>query len=272
MSADDSPRPGTFYDKLGDRHYRDPLNSTVTWIGVSAILAIRKAEQLEAARRKAIALYAAKHRKSLALVSRAPDVIAELLDEDVTLPEWKRKRDEGTLAHQAIDDLVNGRPVAVASDPDDPRYWAPRRWSQFLEDTRFTPVDTEQTVISDRFGYGGSYDLYGLLPDGTRCLVDVKTNYWGPKPETGYQLEFYDPAHTDFRLDCATGERAPMHPVDRHYVLWLRPDGYAWRPMLSGPEVWRECFARLLTYRNDLAPRMLGDREAGQLDPPARFW
>lgn len=268
--SSETPRPATFYDDQGDRHYRDPRNHTITWTGVSAILGTRHQPWLERAKRRGIAEYAARHRKELAEFSRAPDVVAKLMDESVVLPEWTAKRDAGTSAHQAVDDIITARDVGTAGLPDDdPRVWARRWWTEFRAATGFKPIDSEQTVISDRFGYGGSYDLYGELPDGRRCLVDVKTNQNGPKPDVGLQLEFYHRA--DRILNPTTGERRPMHVVDAHFTLWLRPDGWAWVPILSGDRVWRECYARLLTYRFDIADEIIGQAEAGNLDIP-RGW
>jgi hypothetical protein len=228
-------------------------------------LATRRQPWLEKAKRKGIAEYAARHRKTLATMPNIPGVIDLLMNEDNTLPEWGRKRDAGTEAHDVIDTLAKGDVPQLSKDPEHVSNWALRHWNDFLEDTDFEVIDTEQTVVSDRWGYGGSYDLLGRLPDGRVCRVDVKTNQWGPKPDTGLQLEFYDGEHAEWVLNCETGERRENVKADAHYVLWIRPNGYAWVPLLKGPEVWRECYARLLTYNFSLADRIIGEPEAGEL-------
>jgi hypothetical protein len=266
-----SDRPGTWRDKWDDRHYMDPLDHTQTWTGVSAILNAKYKPYLEKARLKAQAEHAARHRKRFATYTRATDVVAELLDQSVTLPEWERKRDAGTQAHEVIDRLAKGQTVNPALRASDhPVNWAQRHWADFLEDTGFQVANTELTVISDRYGYGGSLDILGHLPDGTTCLVDAKTNQGGPRSDVGLQLEFYDRA--DFILDCENGDRIPWTRTDKHYVLWMRPDGWAWVPVLSGDEVWRECYSRLLTYQDNLADRMIGEPEAGTLELPGGGW
>lgn len=265
-------RPATFFDRTGDRHYRHPNDYHRTWVGVSAVLGVKRLEFIERARRKAIATYAARHRADLAKKTRALDVVAELLDEGNTLPEWERKRAAGVEAHVVIDRLITGDHHArnIPLPADDPRVWAPKWWIEFARATGFRAIDSEQTVVSDRYGYGGSYDLYGQLPDGTRCLVDVKTNERGPKSDVALQLEFYHRA--DSILDTRTGAEVPMHPVDRHYVLWMRPDGWAWIPLMSGDQVWRYCYARLLTYFDHLADEVILDPEAGNLAVPRAFY
>lgn len=267
-----SVRPGTFFDSMGDRHYRHPDDYHRTWVGVSAILGTRRLEFVERARRKAIAEYSARNRKRLAEVSRAPDVVAELLDEANTLPEWGAKRDAGTAAHDVLDLIISGQasPPPADLNPDDPRVWAPRWWAAFTEQTGFRAIDSERTVINDTYGYAGSYDLYGILPGGTRCLVDVKTNARGPKSDVALQLEFYDRAEAI--LDVVTGVTVPMHEVDKHYVLWMRPDGWAWIPVESGDRVWRYCYARMLTYFDHISDEVIGSPEAGSLEVPRAFY
>jgi len=269
----ETDRPGTFKDKDGNRHYRDPLDAFTTWTGVSAVLGSKHLPWLEKARRKAIAEHAARHRKRFATFTRAPDVVAELLNEQVTLPKWEQARDDGTAAHLAIDDAAHGRRYTEYYPPDDARNWALRHWDEFIEDTGFTVLGTELTVCSDRFGYGGSFDCYGHLPNGDTVLMDFKTNRHGPKHDVALQLELYDRA--DFVLDCTTGERTPWERTARHKVLWMRPDGWALVPIDDGilrPEVWREAYARLVTYHSG-EESFIGGAEAGTLELPGPgFW
>lgn len=270
-------RPGTTRDKWDDRHYVDPLDPTNLYVGVSAILNSKYKPYLERARLKAMAAYAARNRKRLATVSRAPEVVAELLDERLTLPEWERKRNEGTEAHEEIDRLAKGLPprthdpvTGALLGPTHPAVWGARHWADFVEDTGFVVLGSEETVISEQHGYGGSLDFRGYLPDGTTVTADTKTNLGGPRSDVGLQLEFYD--HSSHTLDTVTGARRPWERTDKHYVLWMRPDGWAWVPVHSGPEVWRQCYARLLTYLDPLESEMIGQPEAGTLELPGRQW
>jgi len=269
-------RPGTWKDRNGDRHYKDPLDPFTTWTGVSAILGSKSLPWLEKAKRKAIAEHAARHRKRFATVPRAPDVVAELLDEQVTLPKWQVARDDGTAAHLAIDDAAHGRRYTEYYPPEDPRNWGLRHWDDFVEDTGFTVLQTELTVCSDKFGYGGSFDCFGHFPSGRTCLMDFKTNAKGPKHDVALQLELYDRA--DFILDCTTGERTPWARSDGHKVLWMRPDGWALVPIQDGLEnanVWREAYARIITYRSGTqdGDTFIGEPEAGTLELPGPgFW
>jgi len=221
-----------------------------------------------------VAEHAARHRKRLALMTRAPDVVAELMDEGITLPKWQAARDSGTSAHAVIDDLAKGTPPVVSLSytlrHDDPINWASRHWADFLEDTGAEVISTELTVVSDRWGYGGSFDGLLEMPDGRRILADWKTNKGGPRSDVGLQLEMYDRA--DFVLNCETGERTPWVRTDAHYVLWMTPDGWAWVPVLSGDRVWREAYSRILTYQDNLADEMIGEPEAGTLVLPGKGW
>ena len=84
--------------------------------------------------------------------------------------ERDRRGGIGTRTHQAVEALLAGLPVIT--DPET----APllEQYRRFVADWRFTPIWSEEMVVSEQYGYAGTFDLYGRLAR-KRALIDVKT-------------------------------------------------------------------------------------------------
>lgn len=261
-----SARPGTFYDKAGDRWYRDPRNPTNSWTGVSAVLGSRRVAYLEKAKLNGVVNYAARNRKTLAGMTQAAS-IALLREQDVVLPDWQIAREYGNRVHQVLENLMTGRPVGEGVEHlegtrtypvvNDFTEWVPRWWDQFVREYRPEILAVEQTVVSDRWGFAGSFD-YLIKLDGAVTIVDGKSNKAGPKPDTALQNKAYSKA--DYILDMSTGRQSELPVIERSAVLWMRREGWNLFPLRFDEEVWRRFFARLITYQSaDDEHTMIGE-------------
>lgn len=132
--------------------------------------------------------------------------------------ERDRRAAIGTKAHQAVESLLAG--LIPLPDPDT----APllEQYQRFAAEWAFVPEWSEAMVASDRYGYAGTFDLYGRL-EGRRVLLDIKTGSF-VAPEHGLQLAAY--AGADYIGKPGTADRWKVPPVDLYAVLQLQPDGY----------------------------------------------
>lgn len=220
---------------------------------------------LEKAKLNGVATFAARNRKAIAGWTQAY-TIQFLKEQDNVLPDWKIARDYGTAAHQVLDNIIHGRslnydvevPEGSATYPViNPVEWVPKWWDQFNRE--FAPVilGAEQTVVNDRLGYAGSFDLL-LSIDGVVTVVDCKTNKAGPKPDTALQNMAY--ARCNSIVDMSTGVRSTWPQIAQSRVLWMRPEGWNFFPLQFDDEVWRRFFARLILFMSSQDEhQMIGD-------------
>lgn len=135
----------------------------------------------------------------------------------------------GTKIHSYADKMVRGEPVDV------PEELVPYvdNCARFMDEWRVAPLLHENVVGSYQWGYGGTFDLVGALPDGRRILWDYKT---GKKiyPEVKLQLAAY--RYADSYL-ASSGVEIPMSEVGitDSKVVWIRDNGYDVIPVESGP-------------------------------------
>lgn len=138
----------------------------------------------------------------------------------------------GTKVHTIAQALAAGEevevPEALTGHVD--------AYLRFVDD--WEPVESivEGIVINRRFGYMGTLDVVADLADGRRWLFDMKTARSGVFSENALQLAAYRNAESYL---TAGGLEAPMLPVDRTGVLWLRADGYDLVPVDAGAEEFR---------------------------------
>lgn len=132
----------------------------------------------------------------------------------------------GTEVHRLAEHLAAGEKVDV---PDELAGHV-ESYVRFLDEWDVTPVLLERPVFNRAFSYAGTLDLVADLADGTRRLIDVKTNRSGPFPEVALQLAAYRFA------ECYLDEEAeiPMPEVDACAVCWVRADGYELVPVTAG--------------------------------------
>lgn len=272
--AEEVTRSGTFKDAAGNRWYRDPLNPTRTYAGVTSVLGARRVAALEKAKLNGLARFAARHRVKLTEYNQA-QVYDMLRDQDLVLPDWKIAREFGTATHTVLQNVIEGKPldtdllevVGSTTYPCDNTFteFVPRHWAAFLRETGARVVACEQTVINDEHGFGGSYDLL-LEIDGVLWMVDVKSNKGGPRGTVALQNTAY--IKCPQTIDMATGVRGDMPPVQRSGVLWMRPEGYAFHPVPFDQDTWRLFYAHLLLFQftSDGDSDLIGERTAGALE------
>jgi hypothetical protein len=177
-----------------------------------------------------------------AKVFRQPNLQVWMAERDITSDdsltyylsrEFERRRSaaatRGTKVHKYAERLVHGEPV------DAPAELVPyvENCARFMDEWRVVPMLKETIVGSYQWGYAGTFDLVGALPDGRRVLWDYKT---GKKvyPETKFQLAAY--RHADTYL-AESGIEIPMAEVGitESKVVHLREYGYDVIPLESGP-------------------------------------
>lgn len=148
-----------------------------------------------------------------------------------------RMRDDaavrGTRVHHYAEKLIRGAEVEV---PDELRGHVESAL-KFMDEWRVAPLLIERTVGSYRWGYAGTFDLIGELPDGRRVLFDYKTGsaIW---PDTALQLAAY--RHADAYV-AEDGTEIPMTEVGvtEAKAVWVRADGYDVIPLQSDEKVFK---------------------------------
>ena len=88
-----------------------------------------------------------------------------------------------------------------------------RCYEQFLRDSGFTPILSEQSVCSPTYGLAGTLDRWGDWPGKGATLVDFKSGR--PEPAAHLQTALYA-----MMLEQWLGKRT-LHRA----VVWLRPEG-----------------------------------------------
>lgn len=182
---------------------------------------------------------------------------------------------KGTEIHGYAERLAGGEEVQV---PDHAAGHVDA-YLRFLEE--WQPVDavSELVVVSRRWRYMGKLDLIATLPrvtlpDGTpwggRTLLDYKTGLKGPFPDDVFQLAAYRYAE-EYIVDPATGETAPLEPVDSAGVVKIRADGYDVYPYRADEAAWRIFLymAQVSAFLDRDAERGVGTVLGPAITPPA---
>lgn len=149
-----------------------------------------------------------------------------------------RMRDDaaarGTKVHHYAERLMRGEAVEV---PDELEGHVRSAW-RFMEDWKVQPLLIERTVGSYRWGYAGTFDLIGELPDGRRVLFDYKTGASGIWPDTALQLAAY--RHADAYV-AEDGTEIPLSEVGvtESKAVWVRADGYDVIPLQTDEKVFK---------------------------------
>lgn len=168
---------------------------------------------------------------------------------------------KGTAVHRLAQRLVAGEQVSM---PDELAGHV-ESYVQFLDEWDVQPVGVEVVVMSHQYGWAGTLDLIAKLdgPDlpGPRALIDLKTSRSGIFGETALQLAGYRYADTYL----ADGVEVPMLDVDFCAAVWIRADGYEFRPMHVDEEQ-----LRALRYLKEIAAWDATSRDlvGNPLDPP----
>jgi hypothetical protein len=238
------PKPDgikTFYVPNGDRHYEHPLAFeppdrvpfTGHAIGVTSVLnSIAKPFILSAAT-KMVATYAVKYQAEWqALPNQASKV-------DNIKRSWNRYTGEasdlGTEVHD-ITERVSRWVFEGAEKPVVPEHLKSYADSyiRFLLEMKATPVMLERVAWNHTLGYAGRFD--GIFDMGGKlCMIDTKSGKSGTWPEVALQQAGYINAEV---LVNGDGSEEPMPEVEEAYALWLRPEGYALKPLKIGKNTW----------------------------------
>jgi hypothetical protein len=159
--------------------------------------------------------------------SEVPSVTQVLESEGLNSFEWCTERDKarGTAVHR-IAQIVAGSPIkgATVDEIVANSRWAPedtaptlvgygRGCVKFLLESGIKPVLVEARVGSLRLNLAGTLDLYGIMPDNTRRLLDFKSGR--PAAAADIQTALYS-ALLKETLGLETDDRT---------VVWLMPNG-----------------------------------------------
>lgn len=123
-----------------------------------------------------------------------------------------------------------------------------RSYQQWLDDFQPKIMASELVVANRTVRYCGTLDLIADLGEliefggwpipPARWVVDVKTKRSGPFPEDALQLCGY--FNAEVYVHPGDRDEVPMAALalERAAVLWVRKDGYDFKPMEVGPIVW----------------------------------
>ena len=90
-----------------------------------------------------------------------------------------RAADAGSIAHDMIEAHILGQDPFAVSGEEDLVKLATKGFDAFLvweESSNIKITETETTIISEEYRFGGTLDALGLLPDGTATLLDWKSS------------------------------------------------------------------------------------------------
>lgn len=154
---------------------------------------------------------------------------------------WDAKAERGTFLHDAARQLVRGDPLTPETDgepwPEDVVASA-QQIARFMDEWDVEPEWTECAVFHETHIWAGTVDLIARVRDGRRLLLDYKTGETGVYPKDALQLATYRHAtHIQVSVSTDGGEPEltdyPMPEVDGAACVWIRPDFYEIRPVLT---------------------------------------
>jgi hypothetical protein len=223
--------PNPIHAKTADsglRKYVDPVNG-MTYDSVTSILAAVAKPGLTRWAALAAAEYAVANLPHL--VTKAKLDRAAAVQEVKSAPWDSRDRAAklGSAVHEAAEAWMLDKPMPSWPDGVEPYM---EQFVEWLAD--FSPVFElcEATVCNPARGYAGTLDAIASVPSlGQTLVIDYKTGK-GIYAETALQLAAYRHA-TEVWMPA--GGKAPMPATDGAAVLHLRPGGYAFVPVDSGP-------------------------------------
>lgn len=98
----------------------------------------------------------------------------------------------GTLAHSIITDGLQGRETDFSGydqNQRDAAVWCVRSWDIWSQGREIEPILMEAPLVSERYRYGGTLDIYATI-DGIKTLIDLKStnDLW---PEHFTQVSAY---------------------------------------------------------------------------------
>lgn len=139
---------------------------------------------------------------------------------DAPFKERVRAAVKGSDVHLFAQRIASGEEVEV---PDAALGFVDT-YIDWTEKWRPTQEITERTIINRRYRFCGTFDLWCVLPDLGRTLVDYKTGAGGVYAETALQLAAYGMGET--MMVPPSSNEEPLPPIDSYAVLWLMHDGW----------------------------------------------
>jgi hypothetical protein len=181
--------------------------------------------------------------------------------------EKKRRADEGTAVHNAIEHWVLHNGIWPADfDPQLEPYR--KAFEDFVRDYGLTPDSwemAEATILNHTEGYGGTLDgqvrfawgvtelandfcaRLGKVGQDVRVTLDAKSREdEGTRLYVEHSLQLAAYRHAEVLL-MRDGTEYPLPPTDGAAILQLRPDGYALRPVVADERTYR-AFLTLLSF------------------------
>lgn len=177
--------------------------------------------------------------------------------------ESRRGRDRGSAVHDVIEWWALHEDWCTYNPEIEP--WV-TSFRTFVAEMQPDPFLSETTVINREQSYAGTLDL-GLLITGdkskqaaefcsrfglptVRVLADTKTT---KKRENNFYREWALQVGGGYRhaeaIMLPDGSEEPMPTVDGAAILLLRPDGYAFRPVVSNDKTYFAFLCALNLYR-----------------------
>lgn len=177
-----------------------------------------------------------------------------------------QKRDDaavrGTDVHALAEKYIRGEEIEV------PLHLQPyvQGYADYIQDWNPTTLHEELVVASRTHGYAGTLDSIQDVPGLGRCLVDYKTsNYvFG---EHVLQVAAY--RYADVFID-ADGVEHPMIPVDRAFILHIKPHDYELIPVQADEDALRKYLAAQTNYVENVQSNKLGKLLGTPIAPPER--
>lgn len=168
---------------------------------------------------------------------------------DIPPQERDDAADRGTEVHTLADPYARGMSVDV---PDE---LAPhvRGFAKYIEDFNPITIHTELVVASRKYGYAGTLDSIEDIPGYGRCLVDWKT---GNGVYGEYVLQCAAYRYADLFLDFE-GNEHEMLPVDRVFILHIKPDDYDLIPVQADEVAHEKFLCALDNYRENVQSNKL---------------
>lgn len=130
-------------------------------------------------------------------------------------------------------------------------------FAAFLNEYRPKILMAEASVYNRTERYAGTLDLIGdFLNPKRRLIVDVKTGK-NVYPEVALQLAMY--RYAEF-IGLPDGSQRAMPAVDGAAVLHLTAEGYDFREVEAGDNIWRSALyvREVFRFQNDVAKHVLG--------------
>lgn len=148
------------------------------------------------------------------------------------------KRQLGTAIHLAIALDADGALDEASVDPAVGPYLA--AWRRFKAETGFVARWTEQVVWHPTYGFAGTLDALGAMPDGRKLLVDAKSGSEQDADLAGPQTAAYIEAARALGLAGADGvvSRCSVHlRDDETYRIVPHTNRRDWNVFLAALEL-----------------------------------